>query len=65
MARELPKNNIQVLPISFSHVAAVSIMPFHHRDPFDRLLVAQAQVDKLPIVSNDQVFDAYGITRIW
>ena len=40
-------------------------MPFHHRDPFDRLIIAQAQVEKLPVVSADSAFDAYEIQRIW
>jgi PIN domain nuclease of toxin-antitoxin system len=40
-------------------------MPFHHRDPFDRLLVAQAQVEGVPLVSADPALDAYGITRLW
>jgi PIN domain nuclease of toxin-antitoxin system len=37
----------------------------HHRDPFDRLLAAQAQLDKMPLVSDDVVFDQYPITRLW
>jgi PIN domain nuclease of toxin-antitoxin system len=37
----------------------------HHRDPFDRLLIAQATVEHLPVVSHDAVFDAYAVTRIW
>jgi PIN domain nuclease of toxin-antitoxin system len=40
-------------------------LPFHHRDPFDRLLVAQALVEGIPIVSKDAALDAYGITRLW
>jgi PIN domain nuclease of toxin-antitoxin system len=40
-------------------------MPFHHRDPFDRVIVAQALVENLPIVGRDQAFDSYGVQRIW
>jgi PIN domain nuclease of toxin-antitoxin system len=40
-------------------------MPFHHRDPFDRVLIAQSLVEEIPIVSNERAFDAYGVTRIW
>jgi PIN domain nuclease of toxin-antitoxin system len=40
-------------------------LPFHHRDPFDRLLVAQAMVEQIPIVSADTAFDAYGVRRLW
>ncbi len=42
-----------------------SSLPFYHRDPFDRLLVAQAHSERLPIVSADKIFDAYGVTRLW
>ena len=58
-------NNFQILPISISHAARVTDLPFHHRDPFDRLIIAQAQIEKVPVVSNDQMFDRYGIERIW
>jgi PIN domain nuclease of toxin-antitoxin system len=40
-------------------------MPFHHRDPFDRVLVAQAMVEAIPIVSADPILDAYGVKRLW
>ncbi len=40
-------------------------MPFHHRDPFDRLIVAQAEIEQIPIVSVDTILDAYGIQRLW
>jgi PIN domain nuclease of toxin-antitoxin system len=46
-------------------LALVVRMPFHHRDPFDHLLAAQAAAEGLPIVSRDVAFDAYGTTRIW
>lgn len=53
------------LDISHAHCGRVAILPFHHRDPFDRLLVAQAQEENLSIVSADPALDAYGIERIW
>lgn len=40
-------------------------MPFHHKDPFDRLLIAQALAEQIPLISTDTRFDAYGIERIW
>jgi len=43
----------------------VATLPFHHRDPFDRLLIAQAVVEKMSVVSIDTVFDAYPVTRLW
>jgi PIN domain nuclease of toxin-antitoxin system len=40
-------------------------MPFHHRDPFDRLLIAQALAEDIPLISNEALFDAYGVCRLW
>jgi PIN domain nuclease of toxin-antitoxin system len=65
MEEELTKHNFLLLPISVSHAAQVSQLPFHHRDPFDRLLVAQALAEQVPIVSADAAFDAYPISRLW
>jgi PIN domain nuclease of toxin-antitoxin system len=55
----------RVLPILPTHTARLIGLPFHHRDPFDRLLVAQALIENIPIISKDNPFDAYGITRLW
>ena len=57
--------DLVILPITLDHAEQQSILPWHHRDPFDRLLVAQAQVEGVPLVSADAVLDAYGITRLW
>ena len=65
MERELATNNITILPIEIGHTAQVTVLPFHHRDPFDRLIIAQALAEKLPVVSSDTQFDAYGIKRVW
>jgi PIN domain nuclease of toxin-antitoxin system len=65
MERELATNNIAILPIEIGHTAQVTTLPFHHRDPFDRLIIAQALAEKLPIVSSDSQFDAYEIERVW
>ena len=54
-----------VLPVQATHTAQLIGMPFHHKDPFDRLLVAQAIVEQIAIVSADEQLDAYNITRIW
>lgn len=62
---QLSLNRIGLLGITISHTAKVATLPFHHRDPFDRLLVAQAQVEQMPLVSSDAAFDTYGITRLW
>jgi PIN domain nuclease of toxin-antitoxin system len=65
MARELVSNNITILPIEISHTAHLTDLPFHHRDPFDRLIIAQSLAEQLPVVSVDVQFDAYGIKRVW
>lgn len=54
-----------LLPVEFEHAVAVAELEFHHRDPFDRLLVAQATLEDLVLVSRDPVFDAYGVRRAW
>lgn len=61
----LQENAIQQLSIDFRHVTRVSTLPFHHRDPFDRLLISQALDEKMPILSYDFIFDAYGVERLW
>lgn len=63
--RELGRNGFDLLPISLPHATAVETLPQHHKDPFDRLLIAQAQIEAIPIVSVDAAFDPYGVTRIW
>jgi PIN domain nuclease of toxin-antitoxin system len=65
MHRKIVRNHFDLLYVSVDHAAAVSVLPFHHRDPFDRMLVAQAMVEQIPIVSGDRAFDAYPITRLW
>ena len=56
---------VQLLGVQPSHLGRVDSLPFHHRDPFDRMLVAQALAEGFRIASVDPVFDTYGITRIW
>ena len=53
------------LPVAISHAVRAGSLPPHHKDPFDRMLVAQAQAEGLAIVSNDSIFDRYGARRIW
>jgi PIN domain nuclease of toxin-antitoxin system len=65
MEREIIANDFRILHIAPKHASAVSTLPFHHRDPFDRLIVAQAMVEQIPIVSSDPALDAYGISRFW
>lgn len=65
MDREISINDFKILPIQPKHTAVLIDLPFHHKDPFDRLLIAQASVEKIPIISNDQIFDQYPVQRIW
>jgi len=53
------------LPISLRHAQTGGALPGPHRDPFDRMLIAQAMVETLVLVSNEQVFDIYGVARLW
>ena len=62
---QLAANAFRQLAIDFRHVARVATLPFHHRDPFDRLLAAQAIEERCSIVSADPIFRKYGVTRIW
>lgn len=65
MTEQLTANNIEILPISVPHLVQVSTLPLHHRDPFDRLIIAQAIVEQMPVVSADPAFDAYPVERLW
>lgn len=56
---------VRILPITVEYAEVQSRLPRHHGDPFDRLLVAQAQVEQVPIVSDDPMFDRYDIRRLW
>ena len=56
---------LQPLPISLDHAAAVEQLPWHHRDPFDRVLVAQASIEGAAVVSHDEALRPYGVTLVW
>ncbi len=63
--QQIIMNGIELLPIRIDHVAVISSLPLDHRDPFDRLLIAQSIVENIPLLSADQIFDAYPIQRLW
>ena len=65
LPRELATNGFGLLGIELAHATFVETLPPHHKDPFDRLLVSQAMIEKLPLVSADAIFDQYGIQRLW
>jgi PIN domain nuclease of toxin-antitoxin system len=61
----LSRTGFNLLQISVAHATAVETLPPHHRDPFDRMLVAQGIIEGLPIVSADVAIDPYGVRRLW
>jgi len=61
----LLRERFETLPISAEHAVRAGLLPGPHKDPFDRLLIAQAQTENLPIVGNDSAFDAYRVRRLW
>jgi PIN domain nuclease of toxin-antitoxin system len=65
MDREIGINNFRILAIQPKHTATLIDLPLYHKDPFDRLLISQAIVENMPILSADKAFDAYPIHRIW
>ena len=58
-------NNIEILPVNLQHLIVLTKLPLHHRDPFDRLLIAQAIAEEVPIISIDKKFDLYEVDRQW
>lgn len=65
LPEELSEQGFLTLPISVEHAVRAGALVEHHKDPFDRMLVAQAQAENLPVLSNDTVFERYGVRRIW
>jgi PIN domain nuclease of toxin-antitoxin system len=61
----LDQNSFALLPISIAHLEEVARLPFHHRDPFDRLLIAQARVESLPLITIDSAFSSYPVQIEW
>lgn len=62
---EIIKNNFKILPITFRDTMVLSTLPFHHRDPFDRLLIAQNMNNDFTIISKDPLFESYQIKTLW
>ncbi|HEY9298807.1 MAG TPA: type II toxin-antitoxin system VapC family toxin [Phormidium sp.] len=58
-------NDFNLLNINFDHLEAVSTLPLHHGDLFDRLIISQAMVEQIPVLSADSAFDAYPVQRLW
>ncbi len=65
LAAKLTANGVSVLPLTFDHVRRLEELPLHHRDPFDRILIAQSLNESMPLVSADQQFKRYEVELIW
>lgn len=63
--RHVVGNKIRLLDLKVEHLEVLETLSFHHRDPFDRLIISQAIVEKIPLLSNDKVLSKYPIKRIW
>ena len=65
MQKGIAGNSFIILPIELQHTVALTTLPFHHRDPFDQLIIAQAMVENISVISGDAAFAAYPVTCIW
>jgi len=65
LAGKLRMNGVSVLPLTFAHVRRLEGIPLHHRDPFDRILIAQSLEENIPLVSSDPQFEKYPLQLIW
>ena len=65
LAGKLIMNGVSVLPLTFAHVRRLEGIPLHHRDPFDRILIAQSLEENIPLVSSDPQFEKYPLQLIW
>jgi len=64
-AREVRQQGFSELPISLAHGQVAGALPGEHRDPFGRMLIAQAREEKMALVSNENMFDSFGVQRVW
>ena len=62
---QMGREGFGLLGISAEHAIRAGLLPGPHRDPFDRMLIAQSQAESMPIISNEQMFDSYGVRRLW
>jgi PIN domain nuclease of toxin-antitoxin system len=65
LPRELAANHFDLLGIELRHASLVETLPLHHRDPFDRLLIAQSMIESIPVIGVYAAFDVYGVSRLW
>ncbi|PNW51295.1 UNVERIFIED_CONTAM: twitching motility protein PilT [Euhalothece sp. KZN 001] len=62
---QMQQNSMELLNIQVEYLNVVASLPLHHRDPFDRLIIAQAMVEQIPVVGRDKAFDSYSVQRLW
>jgi PIN domain nuclease of toxin-antitoxin system len=65
LSRLITKYEFEILPISFEHIRELLDLEFYHRDPFDRIILSQAKIEKIPVISCDKIFKLYPINLIW
>lgn len=65
LANCMSQQGIELIPITLAHCERLSLLPHHHKDPFDRLIIAQTIIEKLTLISCDRQLDAYAIKRLW
>jgi PIN domain nuclease of toxin-antitoxin system len=65
LEQEQARNDFRLLPVTIAHVLALDLFPLHHRDPFDRLLVAQAHHEEMTLVTHDPQLSAYSVPLLW
>ncbi|MEO6723332.1 MAG: type II toxin-antitoxin system VapC family toxin [Ferruginibacter sp.] len=65
LSNQLNNNGFQILPITFDDTLILTNLPFHHRDPFDRIIISQGLNNKLTIISKDKIFDSYKVVLAW
>lgn len=65
MSKQLQLHEIQLLPLQMHHIQGLIALPHHHRDPFDRAIIVQAQSEQLPLVSRDRYMPSYDVEIIW
>jgi PIN domain nuclease of toxin-antitoxin system len=65
LSEKLRENGVSVLALTFRHVLRLEQIPMHHRDPFDRILIAQSLEESIPLVTSDGLFQRYPIDLIW
>ena len=65
LLEDISLNHFSLLPVLPEHLTIIEHLPLHHRDPFDRMIIAQSLIEQMPLVSKDLAFDDYPVQRIW